>query len=268
MAPNEYPTISVIIPMYNAAYTIEETLYSVINQTNKVFEIIIVDDGSVDNSLEIVKKLAFLHTGQNIKIIEKGNGGVSSARNAGMQIAKGDLFALLDSDDVWLPNKLEKQLTILRDHSTIDFLGCSRNNEALKIIFKKIETLHKASVTELLIKMYPQTSTAIFKRELYEQLGGYNETLTHAEDGNLWIRYCANSNFYYLPESLVITGGGKPSFGHSGLSANLTAMQKGNEFTLKEARKAKLISFPVFSVLYIFAKLKYVRRLLITLTRS
>ncbi|ATP57992.1 glycosyltransferase [Pedobacter ginsengisoli] len=268
MLLNNNQTVSVIIPMYNAADTIEETLHSVVNQTNKASEIIVVDDGSIDNSLGIVRDFAARHSDQNIKVIEKTNGGVSSARNAGMQIAKSSFFALLDSDDVWLPNKLERQMKVLLDNPLIDFLGSSRNNEVLKIFFKKIEVLHKASIKELLIKMYPQTSTAIFKRALYEKFGGYNEAMTHAEDGNLWIRYCANSNFYYLPESLVITGGGKPSFGHSGLSANLIEMQKGNEFTLKEAKKAKLISLPVFSVLYIFAKLKYVRRLLIILTRT
>lgn len=252
--------------MYNAENTITRSVESVLNQTYKgKVEIIIVNDGSKDRSQEIVEELIESNNSEiYIKLINKENGGVSSARNTGLKVAKGDVIALLDSDDEWVSNKLERQFKILNSHKDIDFLGCSRNNEKLRIFGKTITALHKAKVKQLLLKMYPQTSTAIFKRELYLRFGGYNENLTHAEDGELWIRFCANSNFYYLPESLVITGDGKPSFGHSGLSANLEAMQKGNEFILKEARDKKLINFYYYIFLSIYSRMKYFRRILIT----
>lgn len=256
--------ISVIIPVYNASKTIERTLDSVINQTLKPDEVILINDGSNDNSLKIIENYTKLNPNNNFIIINKSNGGVSSARNAGLKIASGNLIALLDSDDVWLENKLKIQLNILKDNSEIEFLGCSRNNEKLTILGKKIEKLHKAKVIELLIKMYPQTSTAIFKRELFLKYGGYNENMTHAEDGDLWVRYCANSGFYYTPESLVITGDGKPSFGHSGLSADLKAMFRGNIFIIKEAVEKNLISNVLFIVLYFYYIIKYIRRILIT----
>lgn len=262
-----YKTISVIVPMYNAADTIINTLTSVKDQTYPVHEIIVVDDGSIDNSLQLVSQFAIMHPKCPIKILKKINGGVSSARNMGLSDSTGDFIALIDSDDEWLLTKLERQMNTIQDRPDIDFLGCSRNNEVLQILGRVIENLHKATVRELFIKMYPQTSTAIFKRSLYEQFGGYNETMTHGEDGNLWIRYCANSNFYYMPDSLVITGNGKPSFGHSGLSSNLEAMQNGNDFTLSEARKNGMISFGFFLTIYLYSRMKYLRRILITKSR-
>lgn len=262
-------TISVVIPMYNASETIVMCLESVLNQTYPgKLEIIVVNDGSTDGSVDILTKYRENNDIKNLIIINKENGGVSSARNTGMKAAQGDYIALLDADDEWLPMKLERQMQILLNTDGIDFLGCGRNGEVLRILWKEIKTLHKATIKELLIKMFPQTSTAIFKKTVFEQFGGYNESMTHAEDGNLWIHYCANSNFYYLPESLVITGKQKPNFGHSGLSANLRAMQKGNEFTFKEAVKAGLIRMPFFCLIYFFAKIKYLRRIFITKIRQ
>lgn len=262
--------VSVIIPVYNSEETIENCISSVLNQTCEFeIELITINDGSKDDSLRILEKLKSKVTDSRFSflIINQKNGGVSKARNAGMKKASGDFIALLDSDDEWLPEKLERQMQIINEKKDIDFLGCSRNNEELQIFEKRINSLHKATVKELLIKMYPQTSTAIFKAEVYGKNGGYNENMTHGEDGEFWIRICANSNFYYLPESLVITGGGKPSFGHSGLSANLKAMQEGNEYIIKQALKNRLIGYGFYIFLMLFYKAKYYRRILITKMR-
>ena len=257
--------LSIIIPMYNSEESILRCLKSIINQTySGCIQIIIINDGSTDSSVNIVNHFISVHNKYNILLVNQANSGVSSARNSGLKIAKGSFIALLDSDDVWLENKLEIQMNILENNPEIDFLGCSRNNEKLTIFGKKIDKLHKAKVIELLIKMYPQTSTAIFKRELFLKFGGYNENMTHAEDGNLWVRYCANSNFYYSPKSLIITGDGKPSFGHSGLSANLKAMFEGNIFIIKEAREKNLISNVLFVCFYFYYVSKYLRRILLT----
>jgi glycosyltransferase involved in cell wall biosynthesis len=255
--------------MYNAESTIKTCIDSVLKQTYKgKVEIIVVNDGSKDNSHVIVEELIRTNNANiNIQLINKENGGVSSARNIGIYSARGEYIALLDADDRWLERKLDVQMEILKSNTQIDFIGCSRNNEELKIFGKKIGTLHKATVKELLVKMYPQTSTAVFKRILFEQFGGYNENMTHAEDGELWLRYCANANFYCIPDSLVITGDGKPHFGHSGLSANLEAMHKGNLFILKEAFNERKIGFISYSLFFVFYEIKYLRRVLLTKNR-
>lgn len=251
--------------MYNAQDTIVRAVKSVLNQTySGLIEIIVINDGSIDQSVYILDDYIKKNQIKNIKIINKKNGGVSSARNTGLKIASGKWIALLDSDDRWLSEKLEKQMQVLQENIEIDFLGCGRNNEGLSILGKKIDKIHKATVKELLLKMYPQTSTVVFKRKLFEQYGGYNENMTHAEDGDLWVRYCANSNFYYIPDSLVVTGEGKPSFGYSGLSANLKAMYIGNLCIIKDAHKNKLIGTFSFYLFYLFYIMKYLRRIFLT----
>ena len=98
--------VSVIIPAYNAEKFIGEAIESVLNQTYKNIEIIVVDDGSKDNTYHIVKQ----NFGNQVKLIRKKNGGVSSARNMGVKNAEGEFIAYLDADDYWLPQKLEIQL--------------------------------------------------------------------------------------------------------------------------------------------------------------
>ncbi|RYJ37852.1 Glycosyl transferase [Flavobacterium anhuiense] len=258
--------ISIIIPMFNSEKTIHKCMTSILEQTyDGIMEVIVVNDGSTDKSKEIVEDFIINNKSKiSFNLINKSNEGVSSARNVGLMASSGGWIALLDSDDRWLPNKIENQIKILKENLNIDFLGCSRNNETLKILGKKINTLHKVNVKELLIKMYPQTSTVIFKRILFELYGGYNEKMTHAEDGELWVRYCANSSFYYSPQSLVVTGEGKPSFGHSGLSANLKKMHMGNMYILKQALINKLINVWSFLLFWFYYQIKYFRRIILT----
>ena len=122
--------ISVIIPMYNSAGTIQQVLESVLKQTrlDLIREIIVVDDGSTDTSAEIVKKMAL--TNHKIKLIQKKNGGASSARNTGMKIATGQYIAFLDSDDLWMENKIERQMEVLEKNPEIVFLGCNHEVDA------------------------------------------------------------------------------------------------------------------------------------------
>lgn len=106
------PTVSVVIPCFNAEAFIRETLESVLAQTVRPLELIVVDDGSADKSREIVSSF-----GDLVSLHCQSNKGVSSARNRGIEVAKGDWIAFVDADDLWLPNKLEKQLNLLVDNS-------------------------------------------------------------------------------------------------------------------------------------------------------
>lgn len=258
--------ISVIIPAYNCADTISKALNSVKNQTYEGrVEIIVVNDGSTDNTSEVVKDYHNANPDLLLKFINQKNGGVSKARNAGLAIAEGEYIALLDSDDEWVDSKLVVQMDyLLNQDLNIEFLGSARNNEVLFLRGKKIDSLYKVSPKDLLIKMFPQTSTAIFNVNLFKKYGGYNINMSHAEDGELWMRYCANSNFYFIPDSLVKTGEGKPNFGHSGLSADLAKMYLGNLNILTIAKKNKVISQNEYFILRIFYYLKHIRRIIIT----
>jgi glycosyltransferase involved in cell wall biosynthesis len=257
--------VSVVIPMYNSEETIVKTLDSIKNQTslNQILEVIVVNDGSTDNSLEIVKKYKKENTCVQIIIIDKPNGGVSSARNVGMKASNGDWIALLDADDEWLPKKIENQLGTIKNHPEIDFLGGDINDKGLKILWKRINGLYKATVKDLCLKTFPQTSVAIFKKNVFEQIGGYDENQSYAEDGNYFMKICAHFNYYYLPGQLVIYGGGKRSFGFSGLSANTKEMYQGNIKNIRELKQEAIIKNSFYLFLRVFYWAKYLRRILI-----
>ena len=260
--------ISVVIPMYNSSKTILSTLNSIKKQTVPPFEVIIIDDGSIDESATIVENFIANNSILNVKLIKKVNGGVSSARNVGMKEAKGDWIALLDSDDEWLPNKLERQIEVLNNNLEIDFLGTNRNGEYFdNILWKKLNALTKISPKLLLVKFIFVVPTIIFKKEIIYTIGYFDETQKHAEEGNYFIRITQKFNCFLLNESLVITGGGKDHFGHSGLSGNLKEMEKGELRNMKYAYKLGIVNFFEYIVLVIFSILKFVRRLIIVKLR-
>lgn len=265
--------ISVVIPVFNGEHTIIRAVESVINQKFTFekchVEIVIVNDGSTDKTLPLLKEYVSKHSFENISILTIENGGVSKARNYGINHAKFDWIAFLDADDIWHENKLEIQLKYLHEISpTPAFIGSARNNEVLSLYGKKITTLYKARLVDLLIKIFPQTSTALVRKDVLLKCGLYDTAMTHSEDADLWVRICSiGEGFYYHPESTTSTGDGKHNFGDSGLSANLHRMEQGAVHMLKKVYRSGNISLALFCSLYLFYKIKYVRRLLIVSLR-
>lgn len=261
--------VSVIIPMYNAEKTIIASLNSVINQSyKKNIEIIVVNDGSKDNGQKVVEQFVINNPTYQITLINKENGGVSKARNTGMKLAQGDWIALLDSDDEWLSNKLERQIQVLSENPIIDFLGTNRNGEYFdKILWKKLKLLTRISPKLLMVKFIFVVPTVIFRKKIISDVGYFDETQKYAEEGNYFIRIAQKYNCFLLNESLVITGDGKAHFGHSGLSGNLKEMEKGELKNLKDALNLKIINHFEYSCLVVFSILKYFRRIVIVKTR-
>lgn len=257
--------ISVIIPMFNSESTIIRTLTSVINQTvNKVdYEIIVVNDGSTDKSLKLVNNFAAKHSSSIIKIIDKENGGVSSARNVGLKAARGKWIALLDSDDEWLPDKIERQLDFINRHPNAAFVGTNLVGRLPRVGFKIVDCPTKLKVKDTLITMTPQTSTVLFKRMILDTIGSYNENLTHGEDGDLWLRIISNYESWFLPDELVIFDNGKKGFGGNGLSGNLTKMQNGIRRLNKVALRNSQINWMEYILISFYNEIKYIRRKLI-----
>ncbi|ALL04401.1 hypothetical protein AQ505_02130 [Pedobacter sp. PACM 27299] len=152
--------VTVIIPVYNAEKTIGRALASVLNQTIAPYEIIIIDDGSHDNSSLIVQEHIDLNPMFKFHLIKKSNGGVSSARNVGLKKATGNYIAFLDSDDEWFLDKLEKQLTIFDGFTNFGFIG--------GLIYRPKENIQgsllEISLSDLIFKNYFQPSTVLFKK--------------------------------------------------------------------------------------------------------
>lgn len=258
--------VSVIIPMFNAENTIKSCIDSVLKQTFKgKVEIIVVNDGSTDKSQVIVEELMRRNNSNiNIQLINKENGGVSKARNTGLRISKGDYIALLDSDDEWLENKLDIQIPFLKDSSrNIDFIASNRNNEKTTFPYKiKDDQYAEITLKKLLFKIVGQTSTAIFKNKILKNTGYFDENQKYSEDANYWLRISIKNRMVLLSESLVITGGGKPAVGFSGLSSNVEAMEKGVQKNIKEMFISHHINIFEYVFFVIFSRVKYLKRIL------
>lgn len=263
--------VSVVIPVYNSSKTIEKVLQSVVDQTaiTEILEVIVIDDGSVDSSAEIINSFIKSHSNVNIIYVKKENGGVSSARNLGMRTARGEFIAFLDSDDLWLPNKIERQLEIMDAAPDIFFLGTAyllgqdKKEVKLKLPGKNIDTLYKASLTDIYWKHFPTTPSVIFRREAIDKVGYFNEQQKYGEDINYFQRFCIELNYYYLPECLVHVAHNKSFYGSEGLSSNFKGMHQGGLQNLRELKDNGDFSFSQYALFRIYFELKYWRRLLL-----
>lgn len=157
--------VSVIMPCYNGEKFIKETIESVLNQTYQLWELLIIDDGSQDNSVDIIKSY---QADQRIKLIQQPNGGSAVARNNGIRHSQGQYMALLDSDDIWLPNFLEEQIKFMKSKNAI-CVCCSysrideKSNEILKpVIAKKVITSKDMQSVD-----YVGTLTGIYDQSKY-----------------------------------------------------------------------------------------------------
>lgn len=258
--------ISVVIPMYNAEDTIKSCIQSVIDQTIDCYvEILVVNDGSKDQSASIVEEMIKTpYANREIKLISKINGGVSSARNAGLKAATQDWIALLDSDDIWTPQKLEVQMKTVKENQNILFLGTNFNNFKYFPLLVGGKNLYKLSSKKIIFKWWPYPSTMFFSRRLITEYGViFNEKMRRGEDGLFLLEVLKHTGIYVLNQSTVFAGNGKRTFGDSGLSANLPKMFEGEIQILKTALKDKQVGLFSYFFFYLWLSAKYLRRQLI-----
>lgn len=200
---NKFPLVSVIIPTYNSAKYIEEALRSVFNQTFQDFEIIVIDDGSTDNTGKILEKY-----NQIIRYICQANGGPSSARNTGIRQAKGKFIAFLDADDLWLPTKLEKQIALFNCNSNLGMVttgACSFDDKGVfGYSTNKRATLMNGNIARnIFLHSNIGTPTVLVKKEVFDKIGLFEENIRQGEDDNMWIRIAANYDVELIDEALI-----------------------------------------------------------------
>ncbi|MEI7497655.1 MAG: glycosyltransferase [Candidatus Falkowbacteria bacterium] len=201
--------ISIILPTYNRANILPNAIKSVIAQTYSDWELIIVDDGSTDNTREIVN--GFL-TDSRISFVNQENFGPIVARNNGVKMAKGNWLAFLDSDDIWLSEKLSKQITlaqtfaypvmIIGNYVYIDELGQKQGE-----FFSQKTTPHSGRVlAQLLRDNFILTSSVLVLKKYFEKVGGFDEqlNLTIGEDYELWLRLAGELEIYYVNEPVAL----------------------------------------------------------------
>jgi glycosyltransferase involved in cell wall biosynthesis len=195
-------------------------------------------------------------------IIDKINGGVSSARNAGIRAANGEFIALLDADDEWLANKL-KTIMPYFNNLEIECIGSSRNGLILKCGFKVIKKLTRIYPHDLVFRSNLSTPTIVFRKSIIDKIGLFDESMRFGEDFDYWLRIASDCGFFVIPDSLIVTGGGKYDYGDSGLSANLKEMYLGVLKAINNAYDMGSVSWTAFNAAKVLAKLKHMRRIII-----
>lgn len=198
--------ISVIIPVYNRPNLIKRAIDSVINQTYKFFEIIVIDNGSTDNTADIVEK-----NYKSVNLIRQNHTGVASARNKGIINSKGKYIAFLDSDDEWLPEKLNIQIKDFFNNqnckiSHTDELWIRKGMKVNKP--KKYEKFGGYIFSRCLDVTMVGTSTVMLKKEVFNEVGMFDEKMPVCEDNDLWLRIALKYEFNFIKKQLTIKYGG------------------------------------------------------------
>jgi glycosyltransferase involved in cell wall biosynthesis len=200
-------SVSVVIPTYNYARFLGRAIESVMAQTVAPIEIIVVDDGSTDETPEVLARYA-----NHVTALRRMNSGVASARNAGISVANGDLVAFLDSDDVWRPTKLERQLELQARYPECGAVGCGVEvvdaaGSTLRILeFKDATGSPRERLRAFALRQRwvgGSSSGALIPRHVLASVGGFDATLEAAEDWDLWLRIGVDYPVRNVPEPLT-----------------------------------------------------------------
>ena len=260
--------VSVIIPCFNCEGTIIRAVNSIFNQTLQPNEVILIDDGSTDESLSKLNEIRD-HLGPSwIRVLKLDNNkGPSAARNAGWNVAAQPYLAFLDADDIWHPCKIEIQLKCMQDHPelaiTSHFFSWLRDGENPPPL-KDNCTIKPITKRMVLASNQLATPTVMLKRNLEFR---FEPDKRYSEDYLLWLRIICNK-YHAANIELCMAYSYKPPYGSSGLSAQLWDMEIGELDTYRRLRDDRLISWPWYIALSTFSMIKYVRRTMISAQRG
>jgi len=206
MGESSSPTVSVVIPAYNAAPWIAETLDSVLAQTFLDFEVIVVDDGSSDKTPEVVAGY-----GSRVRYLRKENGGAASARNVGIRAARGSYIAFVDADDLWLPEKLQLQMDLFSRHPDLAWVYSDAivfDQESGQEAFKTsdVTKLYAGDILRpLLLFNFIASPTPVIRRDVLGTAGYFDELrdLHGSEDWNMWLWIAAKYQVRFVERPLA-----------------------------------------------------------------
>jgi len=198
------PLVSVVVPAYNAARTLSTTVKSVLDQTMGDLELIVVDDGSSDDTVGLARAIA----DPRVRVVERENGGASAARNTGIGEARGTWVAFLDSDDAWLPVKLERQLAYVTAHPDVHAVqtGAYFVDDALRVLHVRRCKPSQDSLWEtLLFQNLPAFLSALMiRRSKFEEIGCFDTSLEILEEWDMAIRAARFCNLQSIEEPLCL----------------------------------------------------------------
>ena len=229
------PSVSVIIPTYNRAGMLKEAIDSVLAQNYSDFELIVVDDGSTDETPQILNCY-----GGKIKHICQRNKGVSAARNRGIAAASGGYMAFLDSDDLWLPGKLTIQTEFLR--STQDALICQTEEiwirNGVQVNPRERHRKYSGMIFERSLALCLVSPSAVMvRRSLFDKFGLFDESLPACEDYDMWLRVSCRCPIYLINKPLIIKRGG-----HADQLSRQPALDKFRIQAIKKILDSQMLS--------------------------
>jgi len=202
------PRVSAIIPTHNRKAFVVEAVASVLDQTYGDYELIVVDDGSEDGTEEVLA-----HYRGQVRYAYQDNNGVSSARNHGLGLAQGEFIAFLDSDDLWMPEKLGVQVAFMDEHPEAQLCYTDEIwiRRGVRVNPRKKHTKYSG---EIYAKCLPlciiSPSSALMRRGLFEEVGTFDPSFPVCEDYDLWLRMAARFPVNFIPQKLIVKRGGHP----------------------------------------------------------
>lgn len=245
---------SIVIPVYNSAHTIWNVLQSVKNQTLKEYDVYVIDDGSTDNSAEIVERFILENQQMKISLIKTENKGVSKARNLGIKNAKSEYIALLDADDLWHIQKLELISLVLSDEYS--FFGHQSTLNAFtdgSLVLNK-KDIKVYSFKDLIIKNRFVTPSVVFRNN---SIVLFDEDMDYTEDHELWLRLSYKKDALFLDIPLVKLN--RPVLSKGGASEARWKMRQGEIKMYIKATKYSLFCRCTLPFLVLFSVFKHVK---------
>ena len=249
------PKISIIIPAHNAESTIKSTIESVQEQTFSDFELIVIDDGSIDKTAEIVRDIK----DSRIKLLCYENGGVSVARNRGIKNATGDYIAFLDADDLWTKDKLKKQLAVLEANpkAGVAYSWTSYIDEQGDFLYNCNPVSFEGNVLKelLLTNFLHNGSNPLIRQQAVEAVGGFDSSLKASEDWDYYLKLAARYSFVVIPEYQILYR--KSSISSTNISSNVERMKRTSFKVLERAYRnapqdLQYLRNKSFSVLHLY----------------
>jgi glycosyltransferase involved in cell wall biosynthesis len=237
---NEAPAVSVVIATYNYAHYLPSALDSVLAQTVKDLEVIVVDDGSTDDTQDVMREYGELSF---LRYVRTENRGQPAAENTGVRQARAPWVAFLDADDQWLPAKIEKQLALARNDPDLGVVYSRRLwvDPAGCVLDRPQPVLHRGEVLEtMFLRNFVCFSSSMVRRGVFDTVGLFDERRRNASDYDLWLRAAMRFRFDYVDEPLVKYRVGHPSLAQRNTTHSEAVLAIIEEFLEKRGGRSRL----------------------------